>query len=49
MTREQAGICDCEERVKREKSNAAARARRQVYADLGLKRVRGSLGETYYE
>jgi hypothetical protein len=49
MTREQAGICDCEERVKREKRNAAARARRQVYADLGLKRVRGNLGGIYYE
>ena len=49
MTREQAGICDCEERAKREKRNASARARRQVYADLGLKRVRGNLGGTYYE
>lgn len=49
MTREQARICDCEERAKREKRNASARARRQVYADLGLKRVRGSLGGIYYE
>ena len=48
MTREQAGICDCEERVEREERNAAARARRQVYADLGLKRVRGNLGGVYY-
>lgn len=49
MTREQAGICDCEERVERKERNAAARARRQVYADLGLKRVRGNLGGVYYE
>ena len=49
MTREQAGICDCEERTKREKRNATARARRQVYADLGLKRVRGKLGGVYCE
>ena len=49
ITRELAGICDCEERAKREKRNASARARRQVYTDLGLKRVRGNLGGTYYE
>lgn len=35
--------------VKRDKRNAAARARRQIYADLGLKRVRGNLGGTYFE
>ena len=31
------------------KKNADARGRRQVYADLGLKRVRGGLGGVYYE
>jgi hypothetical protein len=35
--------------AKRIKKNADARARRQVYADLGLKRVRGGLGGVYYE
>ena len=35
--------------AKRTKKNAEARARRQVYADLGLKRVRGGLGGVYYE
>ena len=35
--------------AKRSKKNADARARRQVYADLGLKRVRGGLGGVYYE
>jgi hypothetical protein len=35
--------------AKRTKKNAEARARRQVYADLGLKRVRGGLGGIYYE
>ena len=31
------------------KKNAAARARRAAYADLGMKRVRGNLGGVYYE
>lgn len=31
------------------KKNAAARGCRQVYTDLGLKRVRGGLGGVYYE
>jgi hypothetical protein len=35
--------------AKRTKKNAEARARRQVYTDLGLKRVRGGLGGVYYE
>ena len=35
--------------AKRTKKNADARARRQVYRDLGLKRVRGGLGGVYYE
>ena len=35
--------------AKRRKKNAEARARRQVYSDLGLKRVRGGLGGVYYE
>jgi len=35
--------------AKQTKKNAEARARRQVYADLGLKRVRGGLGGVYYE
>ena len=35
--------------AKRTKKNAEARARRQLYADLGLKRVRGGLGGVYYE
>ena len=35
--------------AKRTKKNAEARARRQVYADLGLKCVRGGLGGVYYE
>jgi len=35
--------------AKRRKKNAEARARRHVYADLGLKRVRGGLGGVYYE
>ena len=29
--------------------NRAAQSRRQVYADLGMKRVRGALGGVYYE
>lgn len=37
------------EQANREKRNAAARARRQIYSDLGLKRVRGNLGGIYYE
>ena len=35
--------------AKRAKKNAEARVRGQVYADLGLKRVRGGLGGVYYE
>jgi len=35
--------------AKRTKRNADARARRRVYSDLGLKRVRGGLGGAYYE
>jgi hypothetical protein len=31
------------------KKNAAARARRAAYANLGMKRVRGNLGGVYYE
>lgn len=33
----------------RARRNAAARAKRQAYADLGMKRARGSLGGIYYE
>jgi hypothetical protein len=36
-------------RAKRFKRNEAARARRDVYASLGMKRVRGNLGGIYYE
>jgi len=33
----------------RAKKNLARRQRQQVYAELGLVRVRGALGGTYYE
>lgn len=35
--------------VKRVKSNEAKRARHQAMTDLGLVRVNGNLGGTYYE
>lgn len=35
--------------LKRDKRNAAARARRRIYADMSLKHVRGNMGGTYYE
>jgi uncharacterized Zn finger protein (UPF0148 family) len=44
---------DCEKeevsRAKKAKRNAARRARHQMLLDLGLVRVRGNLGGTYYE
>jgi hypothetical protein len=39
----------CPECAARRRTLRAARARRQAYADLGMVRVRGSLGGTYYE
>jgi hypothetical protein len=37
------------ERVRKDKKNAARRARHQAYTDCGMKRVRGALGGVYYE
>ena len=42
--------CDiCKVRMRTIKANNRAREIRQVYSDLGLKRVRGALGGIYYE
>lgn len=48
--------CDCDwcrfiraEGAKRAKRNAARRARHEAYTSLGMKRVKGNLGGTYYE
>jgi hypothetical protein len=38
-----------QEAIKAEKKNSARRARHSAYTDLGLKRVKGALGGTYYE
>lgn len=35
--------------ARRARRNAARRARNQAYRDLGMTRVRGNLGGTYYE
>ena len=37
------------ELLKRKKRNAARHLRHQVMTDLGLRRVKGNLGGTYYE
>lgn len=39
----------CLRRVKTIKANAKARAIRLAYRDLGMVRVKGSLGGVYYE
>jgi hypothetical protein len=39
----------CQARLKTIKANIRARAIRSAYADLGMVRVRGSLGGIYYE
>lgn len=39
----------CKARARTRRANKAARITRQVYADCGLKRVRGALGGVYYE
>jgi hypothetical protein len=36
-------------RAKKDKKNAARRAKHQAYTDCGMKRVRGALGGVYYE
>jgi len=40
---------DCQARLRTKKANERARAIRAVYRDLGMKRVKGSLGGIYYE
>jgi hypothetical protein len=40
---------ECAARRRTLRAARSARARRQAYADLGMVRVRGSLGGTYYE
>lgn len=37
------------ERARKDRKNAARRAKHQAYLDCGLKRVRGALGGIYYE
>lgn len=37
------------DRATKDQKNAARRARHQAYTDLGMVRVRGSQGGTYYE
>jgi hypothetical protein len=39
----------CKERKRTFKANQRAKEIRQVYADMGMKRVRGALGGVYYE
>lgn len=43
------GCSQCAERAKTRKANANAKIKRAVYESLGMKRVRGALGGTYYE
>jgi len=37
------------ELLARKRKNAQRRARHQAYTDLGMRRVKGSLGGTYYK
>ena len=39
----------CRARARTFRATEAAKAKRQVYADMGMKRVRGNLGGVYYE
>ena len=49
-SREKAGqMLEKANKEARERKNAARRARHQAYLDCGMKRVKGSLGGTYYE
>jgi hypothetical protein len=41
--------CMAKDDAKRERKNRARRERHQAMKDLGLTRVRGNLGGTYYE
>ena len=45
----QAGSAEERNRAKKDRKNKARRERHQAMLDLGLKRVRGSLGGVYYE
>jgi len=50
MTKDEArAIIEAHDAKLREKRNADRRERHQAMTDLGLKRVRGALGGTYYE
>lgn len=40
---------ECQSRLKTKRHNASAKARRDIYNSLGMKRVRGLLGGIYYE
>jgi hypothetical protein len=40
---------ECKARLKTMNHNRAARVRHAIMTDMGLKRVRGSLGGIYYE
>lgn len=40
---------DARERARKDRKNAARRAKHQAYLDCGMKRVRGALGGVYYE
>jgi hypothetical protein len=40
---------ECAARLRTIKANLAAKTTRHIYADLGMKRVRGALGGIYYE
>ena len=43
-------VCpECKARMSTRRATARAKAIRHVYADLGMVRVRGNLGGTYYE
>ena len=40
---------DCQARLRTKRANERARAIRSTYSDLGMVRVKGSLGGVYYE
>ena len=50
-TKDGDNLCnDCDEgKKKRDKRNAARRAREQVLRDCGLVKVKGAMGGTYWE
>ena len=49
ITAHKPGCKICAERNRTRKASEYAKFKRQIYADLGMKRVTGALGGVYYE